>query len=86
VSDRPREYRTRWLFQAAYLIAAGAPYPTIEGERPRTTVIFADPEGEWRAVAQEYEFGDEESCCVPAKRLFESYKLLQDEIHATSRN
>jgi hypothetical protein len=61
----------------------GASSPTIEGERPRTTFIFLDPEGEWRDVATEYEFSDEESCCVPAKRLFQSYKLLQDELHAT---
>jgi hypothetical protein len=78
-----REFRAKWLFRPPIWLKPWAPFPTVEGERPRTMFIFLDPEGEWRAVAAEYEFGDEESCCVPAKRLFQSYKLLQDEIHAT---
>ena len=79
-----REFRTRFLPLAAYLIAVGAPFPGIEGEKPKNAFTFDDPSGEWQAAAREFDHGDEESCCVPARRLFESEKLLRAAVHGVS--
>lgn len=73
-------HRTRNLYEGAYLLSQGSPFPTQEhDELGRRWLVFDDPEGSVARASHEFRADNPDGtrALVSASRLFEAFDILK---------